>query len=95
MGFLEKLAHKKVLAQAQKAIEKSYKQGRLQFLIEDDNKVKYTDKQGDSQVFTIEECADHLWDKLNNEFGSTVTGATLGALGVMPDDIKNIILGLR
>lgn len=94
MSFLDKLANKSVMSKVNKAIQTAYKQGRLKFIIGDDNKVEYTDKEGISQVFTIDELASHLWGKMNDEFFAT-TGQGLAALKVTPDDINKVIRGLR
>ena len=97
VGIVSKLARQKILSQAKDAISKSYKQGRLKFEHNSDM-VEYTDKDGKTKMLTLDDCAVVFWEKMNNEMMGSMggmTGANLGTLKIFPDDIKQIILGVR
>ena len=90
-------AKKRLLARIKDALKKSQKEGRLVF---GDDKVGYTDKEGQERLLTLDELAAFLWDKINVQLGGAagkiamVTGSiqpNLAIVGISPDDIKGVL----
>lgn len=94
MGLVEKIGQKTVLKQVKEAIKKAYKQGRLKFCF-GDSQIEYVDKNGETQILTINECASLLWVKMNNEMMGVTGVGSLGIFDISVEDIKKIILKLR
>ena len=101
MGFSDifspsKIVRATLMKRAKQAVEKTHKQGRLKFIISDDNKVEYTNKQGHKEVMTIKNCAGVFWDILTRELeGKTGSTHSFAAYGISPKDIEGLIKGLR
>ena len=101
MGLLSFLSPSKairstLLKRAKQAIDKTYKQGRLKFIISDDKKIEYTSKEGKKEVMTIDECAGLFWSKLTSELEAKTMGSNSFAMyNISPEDIKPFITGLR
>jgi len=101
MGLLDflspnKLNRKLLLTRAKQAIEKTHKQGRLKFIISDNNKVEYTDKKGRKEVMEIKECSAEFWDILSRELEAKTMGShNFASLKISLEDIEGLIKGLR
>lgn len=95
LEFLSDEAHRIVLWRVRGAINKSYKQGRLVFL--EDGMVKYTTKDGKSQVLSLDNASSLAWDILSREMAQ-VSGSSMASLssaGILPNDIKSILMELK
>jgi hypothetical protein len=97
LDMMTKMAHSRILKQAENAIRKSYKQGRLVFL--GVNTVSYTEKNGKKRTLTLDACASLFYRKLNDEFSGTMGAfgapAGLATLGIFTQDIREIISKLK
>ena len=98
LNVMTELARNKVMKQATAAVTASYKSGRLVFNNKGD--AEYTDKNGLTQVYTLDELASLFWDKMNSKLAIATTWvsgvqANLAILDISVKDILKIILGLK
>ncbi|MDD5353535.1 MAG: hypothetical protein PHS93_10270 [Candidatus Omnitrophica bacterium] len=98
-GFISKIikyvfdtGSRSTLKKAEKAIINLYAQGRLTF--KNDN-VVYTEKDGNKEEYSLDDCASLFWSKLNEELANKQQGANFAVLNIEPNDIKEIILKVK
>lgn len=93
MDFLG-LGKKVFLRQAKSIITKAFDEGRIAF---NEDKVEYTNKQGEKFVLGLDGMSAHLLgvmaDFLTKKTGNEM--ATPSFVGVEPDDIKKILVKLK
>ena len=80
-----------VLKLTEDDIRKACNQGRLIF--KENDMAEYTDKQGETKTYSIDNLASCLWSLLNNVLISRGTSFT--AVDVDTNDVKRIIIKIR
>jgi hypothetical protein len=82
------------MGQIKGTLNKAYKEDRLTFA---DERVEYTDKEGETHKLTLDELASYFWDKFNSQLigGTGMASSNLSAVEIAPEDIKAVLLEIK